>query len=140
MQRTLHDIASHFLLRLSIVCLGLILALPSARTQTPAASVVAGQITDEQGRAVPAADVKLIDSSTKATRQIVSNGAGRYTFTDTTPGVYTLIVSKAGFAQSRLEGQRVEIGLAMTLDIQLQVGSIQTTIEVKAGSGAGLQT
>ena len=95
---------------------------------------------DEQGLLVQAATVELIDAATKAARTTMSNRVGRYLFNDTPPGVYTILVRKTGFRQSQVTDQEVEVGLVLTLDVTLEVGSNQTTLEVKAGAGAGLQT
>ena len=49
-------------------------------------------------------------------------------------------ISKAGFSQTKISGQTVEVGLNLTLNAVLQVGATATTVEVTASAGAELQT
>jgi hypothetical protein len=81
----------------------------------------------------------MTDSATNITRSTTSNDAGRFSFVSVTPSVYDFVVSKSGFSQSKVAGQTVEVGLALTLNVSLQLGSIATTVEVRAAAGAELQ-
>src|SRR5580698_9060894 len=124
-----------------VLCLMMVTPVPlPASPQISSAGAVAGQVTDPQTKAVPGAEVRLTDVATRATRTTVTNDAGRYIFLDLPPGSYTATVSKEGFAQAQLPPQQVEVGMALTLDATLAVGSLQTVIDVKAGAGSELQT
>lgn len=108
--------------------------------QAAATGTVSGQITDPQGAAVKGTEVRLLDQATNVTRVTSSNEQGRYDFANVAPGTYDLSVDSQGFAVSKITGQKVDIGLALTLNVTLQIGTTATTVEVKASAGAELQT
>src|SRR5205823_5797179 len=101
---------------------------------------VIGQVTDQQGAAVPDAEVQLIDMATNTPHTATTNTDGRYSFSNVPVGDYNLEVRKQGFAMSRVANQHVQVGVVLTLDVTLQVGTAATTIEVQAVAGAELQT
>lgn len=111
-----------------------------AAAQNVATGTVQGQVTDPSGAAIPGATVTLIDPSTNTPLTQTTNADGRYTFPNVNPGHYNLEVSKQGFATARLTNQAVEVGLSLTLNVTLQVGTTSTTVEVQAQAGAELQT
>jgi len=118
------------------LCLGFALPMWGQSTNT---GTVAGTITDQSSAVVEGATVTLTDASTKIARSATTNAAGRYIFVDVTPGVYSLEVTKAGFSTTKVEKQEVQVGLSMTLNLALQVGTATTTVEVTA-VGTELQT
>src|SRR6516225_6054747 len=63
------------------ICLAILLVLGAVPTwaQNAAAGVVSGQVTDQQGAAVPGATVKLTELSTNSITTVSTNEAGRYT-------------------------------------------------------------
>src|SRR5262249_25421473 len=56
------------------------------------------------------------------------------------PGIYNVTVTKPGFQSAKVMGQKVTVGLVLTLDITLLVGAVATAVEVTAAAGAELQT
>jgi len=120
-----------------LALLGFAAGLASA--QSASTGSVSGVITDPQGAAIVGADVKLIDTQTNTARDTTTNDQGRYSLTNVPPGIYDLVVTKPGFSQSRLAAQTVEVGLALTGNVTLQVGATSTTVEVQASAGAELQ-
>ena len=110
-----------------------------ACAQSTATGTISGLITDQQGALVVGADIRLIDPQTNTARSTVSNNTGRYTFVNLPPGAYDIAVSKAGFDQVKIAGQIVEVGLTLTVNASLQVGSTATTVEVTAAASAELQ-
>src|ERR1700734_2351288 len=120
--------------RFSALFLGAILSLgvTSAWAQTSQVGTVSGQVTDEQGGAVPGAAIRLTDISTNAAQQTNSNADGRYAFPSVTPGTYSIAISKEGFNGYEVNRQAVEIGQVLTINATLKVGSTSTTVEVSA--------
>jgi hypothetical protein len=108
--------------------------------QSASTGAVSGQVTDQQGAALPGSVVQLIDLTTGTSRNTTTNDAGRYSISNVPPGTYDLTVAKPSFALSRIKGQKVEVGLALTLDVVLGLGATTTTVEVTASAGAELQT
>jgi hypothetical protein len=114
--------------------------LPSALfSQSASTGTVAGTVTDPSGAAIAAATVTLTDKATNSPRSGSTNENGRYTFVDIPAGTYDVSVSKPGFRISRLSGQTVNVGSALTLNVTLEIGSVAESVEVTA-SNAELQT
>jgi hypothetical protein len=111
----------------------------SAWAQNAASGALAGQVTDQQGAAVPGATVKLTEISTNSTTTTVTNEAGRYVLPTVPPGTYDLTVTKEGFSLSKIPAQKVDIGMSLTINVALQLGQTTTTVEVQAEAGADLQ-
>ncbi|MBV8833684.1 MAG: carboxypeptidase regulatory-like domain-containing protein, partial [Acidobacteriaceae bacterium] len=110
------------------------------RAQNTSSGTVSGQVTDEQGAAIPSAEVRIVDQATQIPKTVITNDAGRYDAFNLNPGTYDVAVLKPGFAETRLPGQKIQVGLVLTLNVTLRLGSTSTTIEVAASAGAELQT
>ncbi len=110
------------------------------KAQSSIAGTVAGQVKDESGAAVPGVAVKIVELSTGTSFSTVSNDTGRYDFPTVPPGKYDVNFTKAGFSEFSIKGQDVKIGVVLTANGTLRVGSTSTTIEVSASAGAELQT
>ena len=108
--------------------------------QSASTGRVTGQVTDRQNAAVADAEVVLVDASTNTRHRTVTTEQGRYLLLNVNPGIYDLTVSKPGFSQARISGKAVAVGLELTLNMVLEVGSTATSVEVQASAGAELQT
>src|SRR5690348_2320048 len=108
--------------------------------QSASTGSVAGTVTDAQGAAVAGASVTLTDKATGIARTAGTNESGRYIFVDVNPGTYNVSVNKTGFRVSKVVDQVVQVGLSLTLNITLEIGSVAETVEVSASTGAELQT
>ena len=114
--------------------------LPAALlSQSASTGTVAGTVTDPSGAAIAAATVTLTDKATNIPRVASTNENGRYVFVDIPAGTYDVNVSKQGFRISKLSGQAVNVGSALTLNVTLEIGSVAESVEVTA-SNAELQT
>ncbi|MFN7921712.1 MAG: carboxypeptidase-like regulatory domain-containing protein [Bryobacteraceae bacterium] len=113
---------------------------PRATAQSASTGRVSGQVTDRQGAVVSGADVVLTNTATSSTLRTVTNEVGRYLILNVDPGKYDVTFSMAGFSQARLREQTVAVGLELTLNATLEVGSVTTAVEVQAMAGAELQT
>src|SRR5579871_6424714 len=122
----------------TLVILITIAALP-ALSKNAATGVISGQVIDQQGAAVPGAMVRLTETSTNSTTNTTTNDAGRYTFPTVAPGTYDLVVTKEGFALTRMPAQKVDVGMALTMNVTMQLGQTSTVVEVSAAAGAELQ-
>ncbi|MFZ0275728.1 MAG: carboxypeptidase-like regulatory domain-containing protein [Candidatus Sulfotelmatobacter sp.] len=121
---------------LLVVCMGSVLPVWS---QSTSSGTLAGSVTDPSNAVVPGATVALTDSSTNIARTTSTNKEGRYIFVDVTPGVYSISVTKSGFATSKTEKHEVKVGESLTLNLSLQVGGANVVVEVSA-TGTELQT
>ena len=127
---------------LAIVCLGVLMSIATTPlwSQATSTGTIAGQVTDPSGASVAAAEVKLVDPARNQSKSTTTNEAGRYVFVNVEPGIYDIVVNKAGFTTAKMQGQKVEVSTALTLNIALQLGSTATTVVVEASAGAELQT
>lgn len=107
--------------------------------QAPTAATLAGTVTDPSGAAIPRATLILTDPSTGYHRTITSNGRGGYTFPDLQAGDYTLTVEAKGFANTQSSRVVVETARVLNLNIRMQLGSSQQTVEVSS-QGEVLET
>jgi len=97
--------------------------------QTGTSSVV-GTIIDPQGKPVPGAKVTLTNVATNAKRTAQSSGSGAYSFDLIMPGDYRLEVEAKGFNKTVLDNVRALIGKPTETNVQLNLGSINQTVEV----------
>ncbi|MBO0798691.1 MAG: carboxypeptidase regulatory-like domain-containing protein, partial [Blastocatellia bacterium] len=116
------------------------LGSPSIRAQATSTGTVSGQVTDQQNAAVAGAEVILLDVAKNTSRTGVTNEEGRYNFVNVPPGIYDISVSKTGFTKAKIPAQKVTVGLVLTVNVTLQLGSVAETVVVTSVSGAELQT
>lgn len=100
---------------------------------------LSGTIYDPQRQAVPGASVQLTSDSTHAIRQAVSNEQGIFQITGLLPDAYKVTVQASGFAIFN-SSVRLEVGQPMTLDIDLQLSSLNTTVQVQTQTVNVLRT
>ncbi|HKW35071.1 MAG TPA: carboxypeptidase-like regulatory domain-containing protein [Candidatus Acidoferrum sp.] len=117
-----------------------LLALTASGLYAQTAGTVNGLVTDSSGALVGGATVTLTDKATGIPLTTTSNEAGRYVLVNVTPGTYDLTVSKTGFRQTRIPNQKVTVGMELTLNATLELGTMSQTVEVKVAVGAELQT
>jgi len=111
---------------------------PGIKAQSSSTGRVTGQVTDRQGAPIEGAEVVLTDPATNSVQRTVTNEVGRYLILNVHPGIYDLAVSMSGFSQARLKGQTVAVGLELTLNTVLEIGSVSTSIDVQAVRGRGV--
>src|SRR5207302_3351934 len=107
-------------------------------SQSTDAGTIAGTVTDATGAVVNGATVMLTDTSTRATRNVTTNDAGRYVLTSVDPGAYELSITKKGFSTTKTQA-KVTVGASITLNLSLEVGGQNVVVEVTA-AGSELQT
>jgi hypothetical protein len=73
-------------------------------------SSVQGTVTDSTGAVVPDSDVALTNNATGVKMSTKSDNAGSYSFPTVTPGLYTLEVTKPGFAGYKITAFSVIVG------------------------------
>src|SRR2546427_6876910 len=111
------------------------------RAQTASSGSITGQVSDPQGAAVPGADVMLVDQTTNNPQTTTTNDGGRYNFAVVHPGLYDITISKSGFKTAKFTSQKVSLGLVLTVNAALEVGSLSETVVVTStATGAELQT
>jgi hypothetical protein len=108
--------------------------------QTATTGTIVGGVTDKNGAALSSAEVELTDTSTNISVKTTTNEEGHYVFPQVVPGVYTIVVSKAGFRKVSVTSFKVDVAKSYTVPVALEVGDVQQTVEVTATAGIELQT
>lgn len=119
--------------------LAILIALPIALLAQTTTGSISGVVTDPNGAVVPL--VKVVATHVPTGRQytIETTQAGLYVLPTLPPGPYTISVTHPGFKTYVRTGIEVRFDLRETIDIKLELGTIQQTIEVK-GSAPVLET
>jgi hypothetical protein len=116
---------------LMMICLLLAYGLPVfAQSQT--SGRVSGTVRDEQGAAIPGAEVALTNQATGEERKVTADADGNYFVPLLSPGSYTVTVTASGFKKFVSEDARVAITETTTLNPVLSVGTVTETVTVDA--------
>ncbi len=94
---------------------------------------VRGVVRDPNG-VIPGATVTLTNEATNVARDTVSNEVGQYNFPAVPPGTYAVKTELTGYKTFESTGLRVSTQQFITLDITLELGTIQETITVTGES------
>jgi Carboxypeptidase regulatory-like domain/TonB-dependent Receptor Plug Domain len=103
----------------------------AAHAQIGGGSIV-GIVKDPSGAPVPGVKVLAHHQETNEERVVTTNGEGYYEFPLLAPGRYRLEAEAAGFEKLRGEVFELAGGTRPRIDLDLRVGSIGETVEVKA--------
>jgi hypothetical protein len=93
---------------------------------------ITGRISDSTTAAVPGANMTLTNVATNAVRTALSTDSGDYSFPAVAPGFYNLKIEHAGFKTSNSSNVEVQVEQTVRLDITLQVGQVNESVEVSA--------
>lgn len=118
-------------------CLFLLTAA-AALAQVERASVV-GTVTDETGAAMAGVEVTVTNEGTNTSVRLTTDESGAYSAVNLIPASYSVTASKAGFRNVAFRNFVLQVGQAARLDIRMQVGNVEQTVEVQ-GSLPLLQT
>src|SRR5260221_3085692 len=100
-----------------------------AAAQTTYGSI-AGTVMDASGAAIADAQVTLTNLATTEKRVAQSGTDGLYDFVNLLPGRYSIGTEKTGFKRITRPEVIVEVGQSVRIDVTLQVGDVNQTIEV----------
>ncbi|MBV9083963.1 MAG: carboxypeptidase regulatory-like domain-containing protein, partial [Acidobacteriaceae bacterium] len=95
---------------------------------------ITGFISDPSGAGVAAAKIFLTNTATNAVRTGMSTDSGDYTFPDVAPGVYNVRVEHPSFKTVESSNVEVQVQQTVRLDLTLQVGQVNQTVEVSASA------
>jgi hypothetical protein len=118
---------SRFLVLFSLACI-----VPFAFGQADRGSI-SGKITDSTGAVIPETNVALRDEATGIVQSTRTNNAGAYIFQALNPGSYTITVDRNGFRKSEYTHVVVDVNATNVQNIELQIGSTNSTVTVQAG-------
>lgn len=117
--------------RVWLLC-SLILLLPAVAAAQLATGSIAGLVTDPNGSVVPAAKVVATDTARQTKYEAITSEAGIYIFPTLPVGTYTISVEVPGFKRLARTGVEVRVAQRLDLNLQLELGDVQQTVEVTA--------
>ena len=95
---------------------------------------IQGAVSDVSGAMVAGASITATQVSTGHTIEVTSNPSGRYVFPQLQPAQYSIKVSAANYAIHTQTGIVLQADQALSLNIQLTVGSTQDVVTVEANA------
>ena len=93
---------------------------------------IQGTVTDPTGAAVVGASVSARNMDTGVVTTTVTSDVGLYSLPNLPPGRYSVTVETANLKKYVREGVTVPTGTTISLDIQMQIGSVTENITVTA--------
>ncbi|HYE88404.1 MAG TPA: M56 family metallopeptidase [Vicinamibacterales bacterium] len=115
--------------RVAVAVAMLALALPIA-VATQGTGAPMGTVSDPSGKPLADATLRLVPADAGVAVETRSDAAGRFEFPQVPAGDYMLSVSYPGFSSKR---HRIQLnGGAVTLSLQVQVGTLQETVTIDA--------
>jgi hypothetical protein len=112
----------------------LLATLPATHAQMMSGQIT-GRLADSGGAVIAGARVQLVNELTQQTRDFLTDSSGNFTFTNVSPGNYTVRVAHPGF--KTYEQKAVKVGAVEKValpEIVLQVGDVSTSVEVQASA------
>ncbi len=123
---------------LSVAAFAFLLAFQT-QAQTISGSL-SGHVIDQQGAAIPNANVTATDPSKGFTQSQATNSAGDFLFAGLQPGKYSVSVEVTGFKKLTRPNVALDANDKLALgDLVLEVGAVTESVEVTA-QAALLQT
>src|SRR6267378_1260643 len=104
-----------------------------AQSQATSGQIV-GTVKNPNGELVPGATVTVTNPATGLSRSITTNDQGGFSAVNLPSGEYTIDVEAQGFGKFTQTGYKVEVGSAVTADINLSVQGVTGTVLVSAGA------
>ncbi|HEY8670074.1 MAG TPA: carboxypeptidase regulatory-like domain-containing protein, partial [Terriglobales bacterium] len=96
-------------------------------------SSIEGTVLDQSGAAVPTAKVTAINEATGVARESTTNESGFYRISGLAPGSYTVSAEAGTFKKQTSSGVVVTAEAVQGLNISLQPGGSQETVNVVSG-------
>ena len=113
-----------------IVMTAALLMLPVQLRAQAANARLGGTISDSSGAALAGARVICRNVQTGLTIEATTNSEGIYQFTELPVGQYELSATQTGFQKLVRAGITLITGQVVELNLQMQVGAVESTIEV----------
>jgi hypothetical protein len=110
----------------------IVLSCGVAAAQSTNASL-SGRVVDPSKAAVPGATIAAIRTDTNVRQQATSGDSGTYALTNLAPGPYQIEVEKTGFKKVIRPNVVLHVLDALTLDVEMSVGSVSETVSVEGG-------
>ncbi len=117
---------------LSVLLCVLCVAQASAQTNRGG---ISGTVTDSTGGVIPNAKVTVTNIGTNQSQKLTTSGEGSFAATSLEPVVYRITVEATGFKKTVVDNIKVDTASTATVNISLQPGGIENTINITAETG-----
>ena len=101
-----------------------------ARLHAQGYASITGTVADPTGAVVPSAKLVAIETQTGRATTITSSADGTFVFPTLLPSTYSLTVTAPGFQKYTRTGIVIEADQAVTVNVKLNIGSTDQTVEV----------
>ena len=91
-------------------------------------------MTDPNGAVVPGATVEVVQAQTNYRYQTQTNDVGIFSLVELREGTYSLRARAQGFKMFAADDVQLASRQVRRLDIKLQLGAVESVVEVKAGA------
>src|SRR5690242_13827905 len=91
---------------------------------------ILGRVSDPSGAVVPGATITVTSLETGLKTTTTSNDAGNYAVRSLPFGHYDISCEAKGFRTAVLKDNTLNVGQTLTLDIALDLGGVDQTVEV----------
>ena len=118
----------------ALIISGLVLAclLFSWTAAAQTTSNIQGTVKDPSGAVVSGAEIKAASAALAVERTTTSDENGFYRIAALPAGTYLVTVARSGFANSNFQNVELTVNRTLTLDVQLEVGTVKELINVAA--------
>src|SRR3990167_5737244 len=100
---------------------------------------ITGRITDTTGAVIPGATVQVQNVETGLSRSVQSDAGGRYVVRNLPVGSYTVTLQQSGFQTVVRSGITLTVGSEVTVNLEMQVGTVAERVEV-TGEAPAVET
>lgn len=120
----------HSLRRRALVLGAALLSLSAICPAQETRGSITGKISDPQNAVIPGAPVTVTNTLTGVSNKITTNQTGYYEVNFLDPGTYSVSADAAGFKTSVRSGIVLDTGDRLSIDLQLEVGAANQSVEV----------
>ena len=115
----------------SVLALVLLWSVVSAHAQGVDTGSLRGLLVDQSGAALPGVTITATSEAVIGGSLVtVSSNEGLYRFPSLPPGLYEIRMELPGVQPVVLQGVRINVGLALTIDRQMALSAVQETLTV----------
>jgi outer membrane receptor protein involved in Fe transport len=105
-----------------------------AQTVSSTTGAIDGRVTDASNAVLPGVTVTLTGAALMGSRNTVTSDTGTFRFISIAPGLYTVTFELGGFATVRRTDIQVGAGFTATLNMTMNVASLEEAVTVSGAS------
>ena len=124
-----------FVCRCLLVAMFILFSVRMTLAQLPTGTIN-GRVTDPGGAVVAGAQIVVVNQSTNVSRETITNADGLYVFPDLPAGSYSVVIKASGFAANEFKDVVLLAGRATTVDAEMKVASLGTSVTVAGTSNS----